>query len=177
MKGQNMRNTSRVRKGFTLIEMLIVIVILGILAMIIIPQISSSTDEAKLNTLRTNLSAVRNSIEIYHAQHNATYPGQSVPTTKPGDVSTVADAFVAQLTRYTDLNGNISNSKTSTNKFGPYIKGGQLPLNPFTETRDVTIDNSETDITVKSSGGAGTAWKFYSKTGVFLAADGAHDAD
>ena len=40
--------------GFTLIEMLIVVLLLGILAMLIIPQISVSTDDARLNTLHSN---------------------------------------------------------------------------------------------------------------------------
>ena len=57
------------REAFTLIEMLIVIVILGILAMVIIPQISTSTDDAKLSTLQTNLSSMRNSVELYYALH------------------------------------------------------------------------------------------------------------
>ena len=163
------------RRGFTLIEMLIVIIILGILAMIIIPQISVTTDDAKLNTLRTNLNSMRSSIEIYYAQHSNTYPGDGVPATKPADVTTAAHAFVAQMCRYTDGSGNISNTKDTTYKFGPYIKGGALPDNPVNSTNDVTVDTTETDITVKASGGAGTAWKFYAKTGVLMAADGTHD--
>jgi len=42
--------------GFTLIEMLIVVILLGILAMLIVPQISVSTGDANLNTLKSNLS-------------------------------------------------------------------------------------------------------------------------
>jgi prepilin-type N-terminal cleavage/methylation domain-containing protein len=42
-----MKKTSKNQFGFTLIEMLIVIIILGILAMVIIPQISVSTGDAK----------------------------------------------------------------------------------------------------------------------------------
>lgn len=161
--------------GFTLIEMMIVIVILGILAMVIVPQISSSTDEAKVSTLRTNLSALRSAVEIYYAHHNAIYPASALPATRPADVTTLPESFAAQLTRYTDVNGNISNSKDATYKYGPYVKG-EMSLNPFNEDRDVVVDNAETDITVKASDGT-TGWKFYSLTGVFMANDGAHDAE
>jgi prepilin-type N-terminal cleavage/methylation domain-containing protein len=166
----------KARKGFTLIEMLIVIVILGILAMVIIPQISTSTDDAKLSTLQTNLSAMRNSVELYYAQHNGAYPGVAVPTTVPADVTTAALAFAAQLTRYTDIDGNIANSKTLVYKYGPYIKGSGLPTNPFNLLADITIDATEKDITEKASGSA-TGWKFYALTGVLMADDGANDTE
>jgi general secretion pathway protein G len=157
--------------------MLVVIIILGILAMIIIPQITVSTEDAKTSTLQGDLSAIRSGLELYYAQHANTYPAQAVPTTKPDDVTTLAGAFVAQLTRYTDGDGNIANAKTDVFKYGPYLKGTSLPTNPFNDKSDVTVDNTETDITKKSSAGAGTGWKFYSKTGVFMAADGSHDTD
>ena len=63
------------RDGFTLIEMLIVIIILGILAMVIIPQITVSQEDAKVSTLKTNLTGIRSAIELYYAQHNNIYPG------------------------------------------------------------------------------------------------------
>jgi prepilin-type N-terminal cleavage/methylation domain-containing protein len=162
------------KRGFTLIEMLIVIIILGILAMIIIPQIGVSTGDAKLSTLQTNLGAMRSAIEIYYAQHNQTYPGDPIPATKPVDIVTAADTFVAQLTRYTDVNGNISNTKADPYNYGPYLKGNALPTNPFNEKNDITIDTATADITARASGGA-TGWKFYTKTGIFIADDGAHD--
>ena len=168
----------RSQSGFTLIEILIVVILLGILATIIIPQVSVSTDDAKLNALKTNLTQLRNSIEIYYYQHGNTYPGNGLPTTKPADVDTDAKAFIAQLTRFTDEDGNISNSKdTTVFKYGPYVKGGALPENPYNNKNDVTIDSDVVDITIKASGGAGTAYKFYAKTGVMMAADGAHDAE
>jgi general secretion pathway protein G len=164
------------QSGFTLIEMLIVIILLGILATIIIPQVSVSTDDAKTNTLTSNLTQLRNSIELYYYQHNNEYPGADASVTKPTGVSTAAEVFAAQLTRYTDVDGNISNSKDSTYKYGPYVKGGALPANPYNDKSDVTIDSSTTDITAKASGGVDTGYKFYTQTGVFMAADGDHDA-
>jgi prepilin-type N-terminal cleavage/methylation domain-containing protein len=159
------------REAFTLIEMLIVIVILGILAMVIIPQISTSTDDAKLSTLQTNLNSMRNAVELYYAQHNSSYPGA-----KLGGASTATDAFAQQLTRYTDVDGNIANIKDATFKYGPYIKGGSLPMNPFNERATVVVDATENDITVKASDGT-TGWKFYALTGVLMANDGNHDTE
>ena len=49
--------------------------------------------------------------------------------------------------------------------------------NPFkSNTHTVTIDSTEVDITKKDSTGASTAWKFYAKTGILMAADGTHDS-
>ena len=171
---KNRRLLLKDQSGFTLIEILIVVILLGILATVIIPQVSVSSDDAKRNTLKTNLANLRSVIELYYYQHGNAYPALAVPGTKPGDVSTIADAFAAQLTRYTDGSGNISNSGSSTYAYGPYVKS-DMPTNPFNNLNDVTIDNSEDDITEKDSSGAGTAWKFYAKTGVFMAADGGHD--
>lgn len=171
---QSARHRGSGQAGFTLIEILIVVILLGILATIIIPQVSVSSDDAKLNTLKTNLSHMRSAVEIYYYQHGNTYPAAAVPTTKPGDVSDLPGTFVAQLMRYTDASGNINNSGSSTYACGPYV-AGVFPANPYNSKSDVTIDNTETDITVKASGGVNTGWKFYSKTGVLMAADGSHD--
>jgi general secretion pathway protein G len=174
---QPLTNQDRNKQGFTLIEILIVVIILGILAMVLVPQIGASTDEARINTLRNNLTAMRSAIEIYYAQHDGIYPADIVPTNAPADVTSLEEAFVAQMTRYTDFAGNIANVRDTTYKLGPYIKGNNLPMNPFNELSTVTVDNTESNITIRASGGANTGWKFYSKTGVLIAADGAHDLD
>jgi len=160
------------QSGFTLIEMLIVVIVLGILAAIVIPQIAVSTEDAKLNTLRTNLNTTRSAVELYYFQHNSVYPGGGVPTTKPADVTTGPQAFVAQLARFTDVDGNISNTKDATYKYGPYVKNGIVATNPYNDMSDVVIDTTEADITVRNSAATDNGWKFYFNTGVFIAADG-----
>ena len=163
------------QKGFTLIEILIVIILIGILATIIIPQIKISSDDAKLNTLKTNLARMRRAIDIYHQQHNNTYPGVNKKNGNPANNENEAvEGFTKQLTRYTDVNGKERKKKDATYKFGPYITGGKLPLNPDNGKNDVKCDITTTDITVRSSDGS-TGWKFYTQTGILMANDGAHD--
>ena len=161
--------------GFTLIEMLIVVILLGILAMLIIPQISVSTADANLNTLQSNLGSLRNVIELYYHQHNATYPGRNdnagVATADP---ATAATAFLEQLTQFTDINGNVAVSRDATHIYGPYLKSTTLPTNPFNLLNNVLCDTAITDVTARVSNGA-TAWKFYTLTGVLMANDGAND--
>lgn len=171
--------------GFTLIEMLIVVIVLGILAMIIIPQITVSTEDAKLATLQTNLNTMRNAIELYYHQHNQIYPGAkdtdgSTALWTAGNETAAAIAFIAQLTTYTEASGKAAGDSRNLTApiYGPYIKTVTLPKNPFTDTVDLTCDTDETDVTERTADTAGTkAWKFYVKTGVFIANDStAHEA-
>ena len=164
------------QSGFTLIEMLIVVIVLGILAMIIIPQITVSTEDAKLSALQTNLNTMRNAIELYYHQHNQEYPGAIDNTDGDGATATAAaaaTAFLAQLTTYTEASGKASGDSTDLTAplYSPYIKTATLPKNPFTETVDLTCDIAETDVTERTADTGTKAWKFYVKTGVFIAND------
>lgn len=60
-------------RGFTLIEILIVVVILGILAAIVIPQFSSASQEAAVSSVRSQLQTLRSQVELYRVQNNE-YP-------------------------------------------------------------------------------------------------------
>ena len=62
----------RVRQGFTLIEILIVVVILGILAAIVIPQFTDASMEASVANLQSQLQTVRSQIELFNVQNPAT---------------------------------------------------------------------------------------------------------
>ena len=66
--------SNRIRKGFTLVELLIVVVILGILAAVVVPQFTNATSDATAGNLRAQLTSIQNQIELYAARNNGTYP-------------------------------------------------------------------------------------------------------
>ena len=65
------KTTSPIRRAFTLIEILIVVVILGILAAIVVPQFTNAADDANDAAVRSQLQTLRGQIELYRAQQNA----------------------------------------------------------------------------------------------------------
>jgi len=62
------------RKGFTLVELLIVVLILGALAAIAIPRITASAYNAKANACATNIDTMNSQIELYAADNDGAYP-------------------------------------------------------------------------------------------------------
>ena len=155
--------------------MLIVIVVLGIMAMIIVPQVTIFSNDATLRTFETNLNNLRKVVELYYNQHDNTYPGFHDENGAPATTAIVCKkAFEKQLLQYTAIDGAASDTKDVTHKFGPYIRGVALPTNPYNGKDRTICDPIEADITVRvSSGTAG--WKFYPITGVLIADDGNHD--
>ncbi|MBW1850426.1 MAG: type II secretion system protein, partial [Deltaproteobacteria bacterium] len=142
-----MKKKWKEQAGFTLLEMLLVVILLGIMAMIIIPQIAVSTGDANLSTLQTNLSTMRAAIELYNYQHNGAYPGEhkNDGTAGPTDAE-AATAFIEQLTQFTDINGDCQASTDGTHIYGPYMKSLTLPTNPFNTLNTIACDVSVTSI-------------------------------
>ena len=70
------RNRGR-NRAFTLVEILIVVVILGILAAIVVPQFTNAADDARGGNLTTQLQTLNNQIELYAARNNGNYPDLS----------------------------------------------------------------------------------------------------
>ncbi len=129
------RNTTS-RRGFTLVEILIVVVILGILAAIVVPQMSNASMQARENMLRDDLRFLRNEIVLYRAEHHDQPPG-AVANGAPD-----AATFIGQLTSYTDDVGNMNATMTSAFRFGPYLS--KMPRNPMSDKSDVLLANGAT---------------------------------
>jgi len=149
------------RKGFTLVELLIVVVILGILAGIVIAGFSNTSTEAKENMLKENLRMIRTQIGVYRAQHIDVSPGYA-----GGDdtgVPTEAD-FVAQMTQKTDQYGDTTDDADAD--FGPYMR--VWPENPITKKSAVLILGNDEEVPGTAAEGD-YGWLFKPSTVVFKA--------
>jgi general secretion pathway protein G len=68
------RRTTAIRPGFSLVELMIVIVILGILGMIVLPLFQTASDDAREAALAQNLCAMRKFLATYRSSFKGAYP-------------------------------------------------------------------------------------------------------
>jgi len=66
-------NNKRTRKGFTLVELVVVVLVIGIIAAIAAPKMFDTANDARLNSTIQSLTVLRDSIELYRAA-NGSYP-------------------------------------------------------------------------------------------------------
>lgn len=135
------------KHGFTLVELMIVVSLLGILAALVVPQFGSSADEARTSALSSDLTAIRKQIELYRNHHE----GRA-----PAFVGETGDDFIRRMTTKTDAAG------VAGGNFGPYFL--QMPPNPYNKLSTVRVGDT--------APGAGThGWRFNPVTGDFRADD------
>jgi len=170
------------RASFTLVELLIVVMIIGILAAVAIPQSGNTSEEAKIAALRRSLSCVRSAVERYRQEHGGRFPGY-VATHKVGEMMIVqvhldrVDAFTKQMTLYSNANGDTSNKKSSSFPYGPYLSNG-VPENPLphagaaTAPAAVRVVGDTTPL--KADMAPTTGWKTSHATGQFIANNAAY---
>ena len=134
------------RKGFTLVEILIVVIILGILAAIVIPQFTEASNDARLSALSSDLQSVRSQIELYKIHHLDTLPTADI---------------VNELTNRTNLTGTVmpADGAAADYPFGPYLQ--QFPTNPFVNS--ASVGDAATD-----------GWTYDTDTGALAASDADH---
>lgn len=134
---------SQRKSGFTLVEVLIVVVIMAVLAATIIPQFSDSTKDAKTSTAQFNLHTMRAQIELYKSQHDGKLP----------------TATLIELTSKTDRTGTIGTSTLFP--YGPYVR--ILPMNPFSNSNTVKAITSSPAAAGDVTGTGG--WLYNATTG------------
>ena len=90
-------------RGFTLIELMIVVVILGILVAIALPTFNNMTSQARVAQVKSTMHTVQVTVEDFASRNNGTYPANAASTTVDGNLTLQA-----------------------------LLPGAGMPLNPFT---------------------------------------------
>jgi general secretion pathway protein G len=70
---RKIKSTLSLQKGFTLIEVMVVIVILGILSALVVPNILSRAGDARVAAAKSDLAAIGQALDMYKLD-NSTYP-------------------------------------------------------------------------------------------------------
>ncbi len=134
------------RLGFTLIEISIVVAIVAVLAAAVIPQFSSSTEDAKDCVVRNNIRVIRLQIDLYKLNHKGGAPDGA--------------GNLAQLISATDADGNIGTAGPVF-CFGPYV--ASIPANPYTLSDKVRL--YEGSGMPSPSGAPDAGWFYQPSTG------------
>ncbi|RPI64116.1 MAG: prepilin-type N-terminal cleavage/methylation domain-containing protein [Planctomycetaceae bacterium] len=149
----------RSNKGFTLVEILIVVIILGILAAIVIPQFTEASQDARNSQLTSDLQTLRSQLELYKVQHLELYPSGLTA------VGTDSTKFAAQMTSKTNADGTTSGG---TQNLGPYMQ--KMPTNPFVASNGNVIKVGAAACPADGSSG----WYFDTTLNKLSANDSAH---
>ncbi|MEW6251952.1 MAG: prepilin-type N-terminal cleavage/methylation domain-containing protein [Planctomycetota bacterium] len=144
------------RKGFSLVELVVVIVIIGILAAVAIPRLSRGAAGATSSNVISNLTIVRNAINLYHAEHNSTFPSADI---------------VNQMTKYSDAGGAVNAARTDVFKYGPYLAA--IPKCPVGNIGKDTVLIDAANSPPVPAGNDG--WVYNPNTGEFLVNSTAKD--
>lgn len=130
------------RRGFTLIEVLIVVVIMATLAGVVLPQFQDSALDARTNTTRYNLRMLREQIQLYSNEHDGRKP-----------------ATLEALAQQTNLQGAVGT--TSAFPYGPYLNA--VPENSLTGS--VVVRATSTSPPVAASGADDAGWFYHAAGG------------
>ncbi len=129
----------RKERAFTLVEFLVVVVLLGILAVVVLPLIAGSSISAKESALALELQMLRRYALIYKTQHREVGPGYPDGDTTQAPTE---QAFFEQITMSSNPAGQTAAVGTPGFVRGPYLM--KIPANPMNDLSTVQVlDDAE----------------------------------
>ena len=144
----------RAWKAFTLLEILVVVVILGILAAIVVPRFSNASAVARASMLADDLRIFRLQLAVYRSQH------LEVPSGYPDGDPTAApteEAFVRQMTLASTSRGETAGPGTPGYRYGPYL--GEILPNPFNGKATVQVIGNGEELPAAGDDSHGWIWQ------------------
>lgn len=120
-------------RGFSLIELVIVVMILGVVAAIAVPRLGGAAERAQAANLAANVVRIQKAIDLYTAEHGDQCPASD----GAGGFQTNGRWVVERLEHQTDADGTIN---PTTGLYGPYLRA--FPANPVNGRRTVRIDGA-----------------------------------
>lgn len=102
-------------QGFTIVELLIVIVVIGILALLVITTYSGIQQKARNNTRQANLGAIQTQLEIFY-QNNGHYPSLTNMNTGTNAATNAKSTFVTSSMKNLDQNALVDPSNPNQSK-------------------------------------------------------------
>ncbi|MEE8317716.1 MAG: type IV pilin protein [Candidatus Omnitrophota bacterium] len=126
MAGLEKKEGNMGRRGFTLVEVLIVVIIIGILAAIGIPQFASSIEKAKGGEARAGLGHVQTAEKIYYAEnevYTSTLGNLDITLTQRYWAFTISTPSAATYTATATRSGGARNGQTITMNQAGTISG------------------------------------------------------
>ena len=141
-------------RAFTLVEVLIVTVLLGVLAAIVIPSVANSTTSAKDSALATDLQLFRRFILVYKAHHLEVAPGYPNGNTSAAPTEL---AFIQQATMSSNAGGQTAAIGTPGFNRGPYMQ--RIPANPFNNKSTIQMLGNGEDFPANADDSHGWIYK------------------
>ncbi len=90
----------RRKKGFTLIELMIVIAIIAILAAVLVPNFMRAREASRLTACKSNLKNISTAVETYSNDNDGVYPGDTtfreIRSGAPSGLGTLAQTYIGK---------------------------------------------------------------------------------